>query len=849
MKLPISWIKEYVDIDLSTNQLAQLLTMLGLEVEEVRLVGLPMPQGERLATRFSGLGWDPEKIIVGRIDEVMPHPNADRLVLCRLFDGDKEQIVLTGAPNLYEYKGKGPLAKPLKVAYATEGSQIYDGHQPGFHLVTLKRARIRGVESYSMACSEKELGISDQHEGIIILDDDAPAGMPLVDYMGDAVFEIKINPNMIRNACVVGVAREIAAATGKTLRKPQLTQPVNGSSIAGKVNIQISDPELNSRFAVGMINGVEARPSPYKVQLRLTLAGMRPINSIVDATNYVMLELGEPLHAFDYDTLVKRTGGKAPTIITRAAHPNERLTTLDNNDRKLDDFTILVTDTAGPLSLAGVMGGLESEVIPQTTNILLEGAAWNFINIRKTVKSQKLPSEAAYRFERGIHPALCIQAVQLGLERMAAWSGGRIATGFVDAYPRVYQDPIVAVTTADVLRHLGIKLTGQEIADILSRLEFECRVDGDTVYAKSPAFRIDIGEGLIGLADVMEEIARIYGYENIPGKQLDDALPYQKNDPALEKEDRLKDLLVDLGLQEVITYRMTTPEREARILPTGTEMLQQDYVRLENPISQDRTVLRRSLLVSVLEILERNSRLRDRLAFFEIGPVFWPRAGEKLPQEEPFLVIAMTGVTDESTWDRPAGAELDFYDLKGVIEAMLEGLHIHSKSIHIEEGEAQPHPSFQPGKYASLLLNGEKAGVFGIIHPLVKEKFDFDKPVVLAAEFRLNVLLEATPWQYDVNPVPVYPAVHEDIAIIVDETISNGQIEQIIYETGGEMLAGVRLFDIFRGGQIGEGKKSLAYSLTYISHARTLTDKDAAKIRNKIVGRLEHELGAVLRSS
>jgi phenylalanyl-tRNA synthetase beta chain len=849
MKLPVSWIKEYVDIDLSTNQLAHLLTMLGLEVEEVKLVGLPMPQGERPATRYHGISWDPEKIIVGRIDEVMPHPNADRLVLCRLFDGREEQIVLTGAPNLYEYKGAGPLAKPLKVAYALEGAQIYDGHQSGFHLVTLKRAKIRGVESYSMACSEKELGISDSHEGIILLDDDAVPGTPLVDYMGDAVFEIKINPNMIRNANVLGVAREIAAATGKPLRKPQLSQPVNGPSIDGKVSIQISDSELNPRFLLGMISGVEERPSPYKVQLRLTLAGMRPINSVVDATNYVMLELGEPLHAFDYDTLVQRAKGAAPTIITRAARPGERLTTLDNADRKLDDFTILVTDTAGPLSLAGVMGGLESEVTPQTKNILLEGAAWNFINIRKTVKAQKLPSEAAYRFERGIHPALCTDAVALCLDRMAAWSGGTIYSGLVDNYPKAYNDPTVPVSTADVKRHLGIDLSAQEIVKILTSLEFTCRAEGDVVYAKSPAFRTDIGEGVIGLADVMEEIARIYGYDNIPALPLDDALPYQKNDPALEKEEGLKDLLADLGLQEVITYRMTTPEREARISPTGKVTPPADYLRIENPISAERTVLRRSLLTSVLEIVERNSRLREQLAFFEIGPVFWPAAEQTLPQEESFLVIALTGLASDASWDRKAGAELDFYDLKGMVEDMLAGLHILPGSYSIEDGENQPHESFQPGKYAALSVNGQPAGVFGVLHPLVKQKFDFEKPAVLAAEFRLNVLLENSPWLYDVSPVPVYPAVLEAIAIIVDEGIPNGQIEQLIREAGGNLLADVRLFDIFRGGQIGEGKKSLAYNLTYMAPDRTLTDKEAAKIRTRIVARLEREINAVLRTA
>ena len=854
MKLPISWLKDYVDIDLSINRLAHVLTMLGLEVEEVKLVGLPAPlfgqagSGERPATKYSGISWDPDKIVVGRIDEVMPHPNADRLVLCRLFDGKQEQTVLTGAPNLFEYKGKGPLARPLKVAYAMEGSRIYDGHQPGFNLVTLKRAKIRGVESYSMACSEKELGISDNHDGIIILDDDAPTGASLVEYMGDAVFEVKINPNMIRNACVVGVARELAAVTGKTLRKPQVSLPADGPSVAGQVDIRITDPTLNPRFVVGMVNGVEARPSPYWVQRRLTLAGLRPINSIVDATNYVMLELGEPLHAFDYDTLVKRAGGSAPTIITRAAQPGERLTTLDNVDRKLDDFTILVTDTAGPLSLAGVMGGLESEVTRQTHTVLLEGAAWNFINTRRTVKTQRLPSEAAYRFERGIHPALCTEGVRLGLERMAAWSGGQIAAGLVDAYPQPYQDPTVPVTSADVLRLLGIQLSPQEIAEILGRLEFECRIEGETVYAKAPPIRIDIGEGVVGLADVMEEIARIYGYENIPAKTLDDALPFQKNDPALEKEERLKDILANLGLQEVITYRMTTPENERRVLPASAPLIEQEYVRIENPITQERTVLRRSLLASVLEVVEHNSRLRDHLAFFEIGPVFLYQRGqdEQLPREEPLLVVAMTGFSSVSSWDRPAGSELDFFDLKGVTEAMLEGLHIRKEAVEYKEGT---HASFQPGQCAALWLDGKYAGVLGVLHPLVKRNYDFEKPAVLAAELSLEVLLEAMPWLYDVSPVPVYPAVFEDIAIIVDESVPNGQIEQIIRQSGGSELSGVRLFDIFRGGPVGEGKKSLAYNLTYLSDERTLTDKDATKIRTRIVDRLEKEVGAVLRSA
>ncbi len=432
MKVPLSWLKDFVDINLRVDELAKLLTMLGLEVDGVTLVGLPDPYAELGADsprefKIGGLSWDPEKIVVAAISEVLPHPNADRLVLCRLDDGRQEHIVLTGAPNLYPYKGQGPLPRPIKVAYARQGARLYDGHQPGQVLTTLKPAKIRGVESYSMVCSEKELGISDEHEGVIFLDDDAPTGMPLVDYMGDAVFDISILPNMARNASVLGVAREIAAATGQALRVPPRQPLAEGPSIQGKAAIEIRNPQLNPRFVLGLIQNVETRPSPYRVQLRLRLAGMRPINSVVDATNYVMLEVGQPLHAFDYDVLVARAGGKAPTIITRTAMPGERLTTLDGVDRKLDADTVLVCDTAGALSIAGIMGGQESEVSAATRNILLEGAAWNFINIRKTVAAQKLLSEAAYRFSRGVHPAMAERGVRRCLEVMQQLAGGVIS--------------------------------------------------------------------------------------------------------------------------------------------------------------------------------------------------------------------------------------------------------------------------------------------------------------------------------------------------------------------------------------------------------------------------------------
>jgi phenylalanyl-tRNA synthetase beta chain len=843
MKIPLSWIKDYVDIDLSLPELARTLTMLGLEVDGVQVVGLPLPVGERLDVRFSGLAWDNDRIVVAQIEEVMPHPNADRLVLCRLQDGQQEQIVLTGAPNLFPYKGQGTLPKPLKVAYAKEGARIYDGHQPGQVPMTLKRAKIRGVDSYSMVCSEKELGISDEHEGVIILDDDAPTGIPLAEYMGDAVFEISILPNMIRNACVIGVARELATATGKPLRKPTARLPMDGADIQGCVAIHITDPDLNPRFVFGLVRGARPQPSPYWVQRRLRLAGMRPINSIVDATNYIMLEVNQPLHAFDYDVLVQRAGGKPPTIITRTALPGEKLTTLDGIERQLDTFTIMVTDTAGALSLAGVMGGAESEVTEATRNVLLEGAAWNFISIRRTVSAQKLNSEAAYRFARDIHPALAEVGVHLCIDRITEWSGGQIAAGLVDEYPKPPIQPVIQVTPLDIRRLLGVEVSPERIMTILTGLEFECRMEGEAVIARAPAERMDIGEGIVGLADVIEEIARHYGYDNLPYTRLSDTLPEQRRRPNYEFEVRLQDILVSLGLQEVITYRMTSPEREGRLLSKAVKSGESDYVHLLNPITPEKCVMRRSLLASVLEIIEHNVRLTSQIRLFESAPVFIPVLGQELPAEPRRLVIAISGLRQPPSWDHSSKDMVDFYDLKGILEALLGEFHIESLSF--TPGD---HPSFHPGKCAVVKAGEVSLGVFGELHPLVKENYDFAGANVLTADLDVDALQSVAEHRYESLPVPSFPPVLEDIAVIVDENTPAVQVEDAIRKAGGKVLAGVRLFDIFHGEQIGAGKKSLAYALTYQAPDRTLTDDEAAQIRNRIIRALDQQLGAKLRS-
>ena len=845
MKIPLSWIKDYVDIDLSLADLCHQMTMAGLEIEAVHIVGLPMPEGDKHEYKLTGFSWNPDEIVVAEITQVNPHPNADKLVLCDLDDGNGMKSVLTGAPNLLHLKGTGPLPQALKVAYARERATIIDAYADTYKTTTLKPKKIRGVLSSSMVCSEKELGISDEHEGIMILGDDAPLGAPLADYLGDAVLDIAITPNIARNANVYGVAREIAAITGKPLRPHDSAVAANGPSIAGKIAIEIPDPEINPRFVVGLIENVEIKPSPYRYQYRLKLAGMRPINNIVDATNYAMLDLGEPLHAFDYDVLVKRAqaeGHDTPTITTRRAEQGEKLITLDNEKRTLDDFTVLVCDQSGPLALAGVMGGLESEVEPTTTTVLLEGAAWNIINTRRTLMAQKLSSEAGYRFSRGVHPELAPQGVTLGLKLMHAWGGGTVYEGLVDNYPQPASDPVVTVTPQDARRWLGIDLTPDALAEILQRLDFATTVVGDEIHATTPPHRLDIGTGVIGRADLMEEIARVYGYENIPETRMADALPPQKTNLSLESEETARDLLARAGVQEIMTERATSAERETRRFAPDADTDNAPYLVFANPPAPDRNVMRRSLLSGMLEVIGANANVREHLALFEIGPVFHPVEGEALPAEPTQLVIALTGPRAPRGWQPADEGTMDFYDLKGVVEALLDGLHI--ENANYAKGM---HPSLHPGKTAALTVGKTTIGAFGELHPVVAERYDLPDTPVLVAELNMDALTRVIPDGHATAGVPAFPPVKEDLAFVVDEHIPATQVEALLRQTGGKTLAEAVLFDLYQSEQLGAGKKSLAYRLTYQAD-RTLTDKDAAKLRRKIVGRLARELGAVLRS-
>ena len=581
--------------------------------------------------------------------------------------------------------------------------------------------------------------------------------------------------------------------------------------------------------------------------MRLKKAGMRPINNIVDVTNYVMLETGQPLHAFDWDILQRRakeSGAAIPTIITRLPEPGEELTLLDDSVHKLDAHNLLVADTAGGLSLAGVMGGLESEVQPDTRNILLEAANWNFINTRRTMQSRKISSEAGIRFSRGVHPAVAESGLRRAAELMRVLGEGVVAEGIVDVYPLKPETVTVDMTAADVARLTGMDLSAEDIASILARLQFEVVVDGDRLHVTAPDHRLDIGTGVIGQADLVEEIARIYGYDRIPITVIDDMLPPQRDNPSLQGEEWARDLLVAAGLHEAITYRLTTPEREALLVPPGAASSLPDvpYVALANPITQDKTVMRHSLLAGLLDVAAANLRHTERVRLFEVGAVYLPVAGEILPQEPRHLGILLAGPRDAAAWDLSAREGLvDFFDLKGVVETLIDGLHIDAASYAPAE-----HSTFFPGRCATLIVGGKAAGVLGELHPKVGAAFGIETPVMLA-ELDLEAILGTTDRLFHVAPVPTQPAVYQDIALVVTEQTPAAEIDAVIRDAGGALLEDVRLFDVYRGDPIPAGSKSLAYALTFRAPDRTLTDKEINKLRERIVKAAQQKLSATLR--
>ncbi len=860
MRVPLSWLRDYVDISISAEELAERLTLAGLEVVSIDYIGLPQgqpPPGINVPPS-DHLVWARDKIVLGAIREVKLHPNADKLVLAMVDYGRPalEQVV-TGAPNLYAFLGKGQLDPPLYTALALEGAEVFDGHAETPTRMILKEKPLRGIPNRSMVCSEKELGLSAEHEGIILMPDPGlPPGTPFADVLGDVIFDIDLLPNVARAFSILGIAREVAALTGGTVREPAYEVQATGPSIEGQVRVEIVDSMLNPRFSALLIRDLELQPSPLWMQRRLMAVGEHPINNVVDITNYVMFEIGQPLHAFDYDVLKARANGAIPTIVTRPAHKGETLITLDGEQRTLEDFNELLCDSAGIISLAGIKGGEDSKIQPNTRNVLLEAANWDYINIRKSMFTLKLSTEAGLRFSRGIHPAQTVRGVGRAAQLMHELAGGTIAQGMIDVYPHPAQPVQVDLPIAQVERLLGIPISVSDAAAILIRLQFQVRRNDDSsLHVQVPDHRTDVGNGEIGVADLTEEIGRIYGYDRLPNTLIDDVTPAQFNNLELGGEERVRDSLIRLGLRETINYRLTTPEAESRLdtpnLPNHSADV--PYLALANPISLERTVLRHSLLNGLLTVVAANQHHAADQRLFEIGPVFFPRDGQLLPDEPRYLAIALLGVRAPASWHdgktpKIGPAPVDFYDLKGIVEALLSDLHIVNSHKHNVQFKVGQRGAFHPGRCAEVLIGKRSVGFLGEVHPVVLARYDLLQPV-FAAEFDLEILLALAQEtaNFTLTPIPTTPAVYQDIALVIDERTPAADVLRVIREAGGDLLRAARLFDVYTGDPIPPGQKSLAYALTYQAADRTLTDKEVAKVHERITRAVERELAAKVR--
>jgi phenylalanyl-tRNA synthetase beta chain len=833
MKVPLSWLREYVEVTLPVAELAERLTLAGLEVSGVQVFGLPVPAGVRVKAAEQGPVWDREKIVIGQLLGVERHPNADRLTLATVdYGAGQPKVVVTGAPNI-KVGDRGQ-----RVILALAGSILFDGHAEGKVLKELKPSKIRGVASDAMVCSAYELGISDEHEGIILLEEDAPVGMPLADYMGEVVLEIDVTPNMARCLSLIGVAREVAALTGQHLRPPRWELAQAGETIAGKVSVEIEDARLSARYAAALVRNVQIGPAPGWMQRRLTYAGMRPISNIVDVTNYVMLEWGQPLHAFDYAALLRRAGGQAPVITVRPARAGEKIQTLDGVLRELTPTNLVIADTAGPVAIAGVMGGADTEVSATTTDILLESANFDFLSVRRTMKELNLPSEASARFSKGIHPETVRPAAERAADLMRLHARGSVCRGLVDAYPAPVPSPVISLSMTEVERVLGMEFSESEAARVLRTLEFtvESAAPG-MLRVTVPPHRLDIQAGA---ADLIEELARIHGYDRLPATLLADRLPEQHVNRDLDLEEHVRDLLVSVGLQETIGYSLTEPDREAPLgLGSG------DYVRLLNPISSERIVMRQTVLAGVLDAAAANLRYTEDVRLFEIGPVFLPRAGSPLPDEPRRLALVITGRRQPEFWAESVGTPapmLSFFDLKGVVEALITEFHLPECNFR---GSRASY--LHPGRSAELRIQGKSAGHLGELHPTFQKPFGLGSRIVLVAELDLEVILAAVPARYNYVPVPRFPAALRDIAVIVEEGVPAQRVVNELRAAGGSLLQGARLFDVYCGDSIPVGTKSLAYALTYQADDRTLTDKEVDKAHKKIEDRLRHVLKAQIR--
>ena len=805
MKISLNWLRDYVEITIPVKELAERLTMAGLEVKGIQTMGGT---------------WD--NVVIGEVIALNPHPNADRLKLATVDLGTEQVSTVCGAPNI----GLGQ-----RVTFARIGARLIDPHTG--EAIVLEPTEIRGVASEGMVCSEKELGISDSHEGILVLSPEAPIGTPLGAYLGDVIFDLDVTPNRPDCLSVIGIAREIAALTDEPLRLFPIHYEELEDSIDSFAAVDIADSDLCPRYCASLITGIKLASSPSWLQQRLNSCGMRPINNVVDVTNYVMLEYGQPLHAFDYHKL------KGRQIIVRRAGSGETITTLDGSERALTPDILVIADKEEAVAVAGIMGGLDSEVTDKTDAILLESANFNQATIRRGCSHLQVQSEASIHFDKGLNSKLPLIPLKRATQLLLELAGGRAAKGIIDVYPGKSKPKPILLSAQEVKRLSGLKVNIDEILKVLKALGFECQEDdsGSQISVSVPYWRSDVKCS----ADLVEEVVRIIGYEKIPITRLGSPLPQQKSklSPSAQQsnlKEKLRNILAGFGFQEILTYSLVSLEKLQKLSPKLE--LNISPLKVANPMTREQEYLRTSLRAGLLSTLAHNQKFEQTgIRLFEICKVFLPR-GKDLPEEREMLCAVLSGPRAELSWQAD-NEPLDFFDAKGVVENLLNQWGLKAS---FDTGGDE---ILFPGRRADIIVEDDRVGIVGDVHPMVAQAFELSNAVCLI-EVDLEKLLTMITGTKEYQPISRFPSVTRDIALVIDEQVSYQTVENIIQSF--PLATKVTLFDCYRGEQIAEGKKSFAIRIIYQSPSHTLTDEEVDQFQERMLGRLHRELGATLRS-
>jgi phenylalanyl-tRNA synthetase beta chain len=821
MKVPVSWIREYVDVPWDSQELAHRLTMAGVEVSAV--------------TEHGG-SWD--GVVVGKVISVDPHPNADRLQLATVDTGDQNTTVVCGAPNIQSGQ---------KVAFAKLGTSLINPRTGD--LQALERVKIRGVHSEGMVCSELELGLGEDHTGILVLEDSALVGMPLAHYKADTILELEVTPNRPDCLAVLGVAREVAAQVRGSAQEPDSTYSETGFPVEGQLEVRIEDPDLCSRYTASLITGVKVGPSPSWLQERLQRAGQRPINNVVDVTNYVMLEYGQPLHAFDYSTLSENT------IVVRQAREGEVLDTLDGERRDLRPPMLVIADARRPVALAGIVGGVETEMTESTTTVLLESATFDPLNTRRTAALLKVRTEASSRFEKGLHPDLAERALRRATRLILEVTGGQAAKGIADVYPAKRELYPIRFRMERLKRVLGVTFSRETVLAVLSSFGFECQTAGSFTDESIDSIESPKGQRLseadllvtppywrtdVGLEeDLVEEVARIVGYDSVPIAMLSGVIPQHEIQPERVLREEIKDLLVSCGLQETISYSLVDKHTLENVgaLSRGPEPL-----KVANPMTPAQEYLRTTLRGNILNTLAFNERVarEDGFRLFEVGRVYIPKEDE-LPHEKEMAVAVFSGHRYPSSWRTDRGT-LDFFDAKETVQALLSRLGISVQyERHLDD-------LIHPDRCARIVAGDKQLGIVGEIKQNLRELFDIQSDRVAFFELDLDEVSRTLPTKrVGFQSIVRFPSALRDIAVLVDRDVPADKVSLII--GSHPLVTTAILFDIYEGRGIPGKKKSLAYHITFRSDERTLTTIEVDKAQQVILSLLAQEVSATLRGS